>query len=60
MSMIDFLQKGVAAMAGTLHSYRLTIPSCSSPVDVEDFSGVEGMSQMYHYNILFISQRQRY
>jgi len=22
---------------------------------VEDFSGVEGMSQMYHYNILFTS-----
>jgi len=55
MSMIDSLQKGVAAMAGTLNRYRLTIPSCSSPVDVEDFSGMEGMSQMYHYDILFTS-----
>ena len=39
----------------TLNRYRLNIPSCASPVDVEDFSGVEGMSQMYHYDILFTS-----
>ncbi|MFB0713870.1 contractile injection system protein, VgrG/Pvc8 family, partial [Buttiauxella noackiae] len=39
----------------TLNRYRLDIPSCSSPLDVEDFSGSEGLSQIYHYSILFTS-----
>ncbi|MCS3433645.1 type VI secretion system Vgr family protein [Klebsiella sp. BIGb0407] len=39
----------------SLNRYRLDIPSCSSRLDVEDFSGAEGMSQMYHYDILFTS-----
>jgi len=55
MSMIDSLQKTMSAISGTLNRYRLDIPSCSSVLDVEDFSGFEAMSQMYHYDILFTS-----
>lgn len=55
MSMIDSLQKTMSAISGTLNRYRLDIPSCSSALDVEDFSGFEAMSQMYHYDILFTS-----
>ena len=40
----------------SLNRYQLDIPSCSSRLDVEDFSGAEGMSQMYHYDILFTSE----
>lgn len=39
----------------TLNRYQLDIPSCSSLLDVEDFSGFEGLSQIYHYSILFTS-----
>ncbi|MFZ4833279.1 type VI secretion system Vgr family protein [Rouxiella sp. Mn2063] len=38
-----------------LNRYRLAIPSCLSPVDVEDFSGVEGISEAYRYCIHFTS-----
>lgn len=42
----------------SLNRYCLDIPSCHSPLDVEDFSGSEGLSQMYHYDILFTSADQ--
>lgn len=38
-----------------LNRYSLDVPSCLSSLDVEDFSGREGMSQTYHYDILFTS-----
>jgi len=56
MNITDALQKTVSTLSGTLNRYRLEIPSCSSVLDVEEFSGTEGMSQMYHYDILFTSQ----
>ncbi len=37
----------------TLNRYSLIIPSCSSPLDVEDFNGLEQISVLYHYTIQF-------
>ena len=55
MSLTDTLSK----ITGTsLNRYCLDIPSCHSPLDVEDFSGSEGLSRMYHYDILFTSADQ--
>lgn len=39
----------------TLNRYRLDIPSCTSVLDVEEFSGKEFMSHLYRYTILFTS-----
>jgi len=52
MSLIDTLSN---ITKNTLNRYRLDIPSCSSPLDVEDFSGNEGLSKTYQYDILFTS-----
>ncbi|EOC0542257.1 hypothetical protein ACI01F_004142, partial [Cronobacter sakazakii] len=50
MSRTDTLKNTLAALTGSrLNRYRLDIPSCPSLLDVEDFSGVEAMSQLYHY-----------
>ncbi len=54
MNLSDSL-KNVLSGAGTLNRYRLDIPSCPSPLDVEDFSGIEGISKIYRYDILFTS-----
>lgn len=37
----------------TLNRYSLIIPSCFSPLDVEDFNGLEQISVLYHYTIQF-------
>lgn len=56
MSMLDSLQTGLSTITKTtLNRYRIDIPSCSSPLDVEDFSGNEGLSKTYQYDILFTS-----
>ncbi|EKM5064025.1 type VI secretion system tip protein VgrG [Cronobacter turicensis] len=56
MSQTDTLQNTLSAlMEGGLNRYRLDIPSCPSLLDVEDFSGFEAMSQLYHYDIRFTS-----
>ncbi|EKY3118002.1 type VI secretion system tip protein VgrG [Cronobacter turicensis] len=56
MSQTDTLKNTLAALTGSgLNRYRLDIPSCPSSLDVEDFSGVEAMSQLYHYDIRFTS-----
>ncbi|MFU2318794.1 DUF2345 domain-containing protein [Rahnella sp. PCH160] len=53
---MDILTSTVAALsATTLNRYRLDIPSCSSPLDVEDFTGNERLSKTYQYNIMFTS-----
>lgn len=39
----------------TLNRYLLDIPSCPSPLDVEEFSGREALSQTYYYTITFTS-----
>ncbi|CNL28696.1 type VI secretion system Vgr family protein [Yersinia frederiksenii] len=56
MNLTNTLQNTLSKLTGTtLNRYRLDIPSCLSPLDVEDFSGNEGLSNTYHYNILFTS-----
>lgn len=54
MNLTDSLQN-VLTGAATLNRYRLDIPSCPSPLDVEDFSGIEGLSRIYRYDIIFTS-----
>ncbi|MDN0129626.1 type VI secretion system Vgr family protein, partial [Yersinia massiliensis] len=56
MSLIDTLQNTLSAITKTtLNRYRLDIPSCSSPLDVEDFVGTEAMSELYCYTVHFTS-----
>jgi len=54
MNLTDSLQK-ILSGASTLNRYKLNIPSCPSPLDVEDFSGIEGISKIYRYDIIFTS-----
>ncbi|MEX5384637.1 type VI secretion system tip protein VgrG [Cronobacter muytjensii] len=42
-------------LATTLNRYHLDIPSCASPLDVEEFSGREALSELYDYQIIFTS-----
>ncbi|ELY4320273.1 type VI secretion system tip protein VgrG [Cronobacter turicensis] len=56
MSQTDTLKNTLYALTESgLNRYRLDIPSCPSLLDVEDFSGFEAMSQLYHYDIRFTS-----
>ncbi|EPO1784714.1 type VI secretion system Vgr family protein [Cronobacter turicensis] len=56
MSQTDTLKNTLYALTGSgLNRYRLDIPSCPSLLDVEDFSGFEATSQLYHYDIRFTS-----
>ncbi|ULH11527.1 type VI secretion system tip protein VgrG [Serratia marcescens] len=43
------------SLTDTLNRYRLTIDSCPSPLDVEDFTGEEKLSGTYRYTIHFTS-----
>lgn len=53
---MDILQHAVAALsATTLNRYRLDIPSCTSPLDVESLRGDEGIGRTYRYSITFTS-----
>ncbi|MDJ0040688.1 DUF2345 domain-containing protein [Pantoea allii] len=38
-----------------INRYKLDIPSCPYPLDVERFDGLEQMSALYHYTIRFTS-----
>lgn len=40
---------------GILNRYKLDIPFCPYPLDVERFDGLEQMSALYHYTIRFTS-----
>lgn len=40
---------------GILNRYKLDIPSCPYPLDVERFDGLEQISALYHYTIRFTS-----
>ncbi|MEH3408030.1 type VI secretion system tip protein VgrG [Enterobacter quasiroggenkampii] len=40
---------------GILNRYKLDIPSCPYPLDVERFDGLEQMSALFHYTIRFTS-----
>lgn len=59
MSLTDTLNNTLSALTeGGLNRYRLDIPSCTASLDVEEFSGQEFMSELYHYTILFTSSDQ--
>ena len=56
MSLTDKLKNTLSALTeGGLNRYRLDIPSCTASLDVEEFSGKEFMSDLYHYTIMFTS-----
>jgi type VI secretion system secreted protein VgrG len=52
MSLMDTLSNITST---TLNRYQLDIPSYTSPLDVETFSGAEKLSELYYYNITFTS-----
>jgi type VI secretion system secreted protein VgrG len=52
---MNIINNLVEKINNTLNRYRLDIPSCLSPLDVEEFSGYEAISQMYFYDIIFTS-----
>ncbi|MDX6039161.1 type VI secretion system Vgr family protein [Scandinavium lactucae] len=59
MSLTDNLGTAVGEMlVKTLNRYRLSIPTCDSALDVEDFSGNEGVSSLYRYVVHFTSLDQ--
>ncbi|MFC6363701.1 type VI secretion system Vgr family protein, partial [Tatumella punctata] len=59
MSLTDTFNNTLSALTeGGLNRYRLDIPSCTASLDVEEFSGREFMSELYHYTILFTSSDQ--
>ena len=59
MSLTDTLKNPLPALtSGGLNRYRLDIPSCTASLDVEEFSGKEFMSELYHYDIIFTSSDQ--
>lgn len=59
MSLTDTLKNTLSALTeGRLNRYRLDIPSCAASLDVEEFSGKEFMSELYHYDIIFTSSDQ--
>ncbi|EMH4161609.1 type VI secretion system tip protein VgrG [Pluralibacter gergoviae] len=56
MSLTDSLQDIISEASGSMmNRYRLELPSCASSLDVESFNGVEGISQIYNYDITFTS-----
>ncbi|MES0268306.1 type VI secretion system tip protein VgrG [Citrobacter sedlakii] len=56
MSLTDTLQNTLSGLMNTtLNRYQLDIPSCTSPLDVEDFCRTETLSQLYRYDISFTS-----
>lgn len=59
MSLTETLKNTLSALTESgLNRYRLDIPSCTSSLDVEEFSGREFMSELYHYTVLFTSSDQ--
>lgn len=59
---MDFINNAQGTLSGIiskgLNRYGLDIPSCSAPLDVESFSGAEGMSAIYEYLIRFTSSKK--
>ncbi|MDK1704544.1 type VI secretion system tip protein VgrG [Serratia rubidaea] len=59
---MDFINNAQGTLSGIiskgLNRYGLDIPSCSAPLDVESFSGAEGMSAIYEYLIRFTSSEK--
>ncbi len=56
MSLNSFVSNKVENITGTtLNRYHLDIPSCPSPLDVEELTGREALSQTCYYTITFTS-----
>lgn len=56
MSLMDSLKNTLSeTLTSSLNRYHLAIPSCTSALDVEEFSGREFMSEIYLYTIRFTS-----
>ncbi|NIG18266.1 type VI secretion system tip protein VgrG [Pantoea sp. Al-1710] len=51
----DLLQRAASAVSSTLNRYSLLIPSCPSPLDVENLTGMEALSENYLYSVMFTS-----
>ena len=52
MSVMDILSN---AQSGVLNRYTLSLVHSDLVIDIEDFSGHEGLSELYHYTIRFSS-----
>lgn len=56
MSLNSFLGDEIENITNTTFNRSwLDIPSCKSPLDVEEFSGKEKLSELYYYPIFFTS-----
>ncbi|KJV44243.1 type IV secretion protein Rhs, partial [Pantoea sp. BL1] len=49
------IEKTASAISSTLNRYSLLIPACNSPIDVENLTGVEALSENYLYSVMFTS-----
>lgn len=59
MSLTDTFKNTLSALTeGGLNRYRLDIPSCTALLDVETFTGKDFISELYHYQVIFISSDQ--
>ena len=52
---MDIAQDLLSLSKTTLNRYHLTVPSCQAVLDMESFTGNEGMSQLYRYTLTFTS-----
>ncbi|WP_182058428.1 type VI secretion system Vgr family protein [Pantoea sp. ME81] len=57
MTMIPsgLIEKTASAISSTLNRYSLLIPACNSPIDVENLTGMEALSENYLYSVMFTS-----
>ncbi len=49
------IEKTASAISSTLNRYSLLIPACNSPIDVENLTGMEALSENYLYSVMFTS-----
>jgi len=55
MNIINTLADAAKSLSGGLNRYRLSVQGCDAYLDVESFSGREGVSSGYRYKIDFTS-----
>lgn len=55
MNLINTLSDAAKSLSGSLNRYRLDVKGCDAYLDVESFSGQEGVSSGYRYKIDFTS-----
>ncbi|WP_435653410.1 type VI secretion system Vgr family protein [Enterobacter cancerogenus] len=49
------MEKTASVISSTLNRYSLLIPACNSPIDVENLTGMEALSENYLYSVMFTS-----